>query len=70
MRARVFCLAVVLGLLAGPLHAAVTAPNIFGDHMVVQAGQAVPVWGKADPGEKVTVSLGGRSASTTAGCCG
>lgn len=70
MRARVFCLAVVLGMLAGPLFAAVTVPNIFGDHMVVQAGQAVPVWGKADPGEKVTVWLGGRSASTTAACCG
>lgn len=28
-------------------------PAIFGDHMVLQAGKDIPLWGKAKPGEKV-----------------
>ena len=36
----------------------VTVPSIIGDHMVLQNGAAIPVWGKADPGEQVTVTLG------------
>ncbi|HEX4130542.1 MAG TPA: sialate O-acetylesterase [Pirellulales bacterium] len=36
----------------------VRLPAIFSDHMVVQAGAAVPVWGWAEPGEEVSVSLG------------
>jgi sialate O-acetylesterase len=38
---------------------------IFSDHMVLQKARAVPVWGKAAPGEKITVSISGVSASTT-----
>ncbi|XHR28036.1 MAG: sialate O-acetylesterase [Chthoniobacteraceae bacterium] len=45
----------------------VSLPAIFGDHMVLQRDGAVPVWGHADPGEKVTVSAAGASASATAG---
>lgn len=70
MRGRIICLAVVLGLLAGPLYAAVSVPSIFGSHMVVQQGQAVPVWGKAEPGEEVSVSLGGHTAKATADSAG
>ncbi len=33
-------------------------PAVIGDNMVLQREMAVPIWGKADPGEKVTVSLG------------
>lgn len=40
---------------------------IFGDHMVLQQEARLPVWGTADPGEKVAVSLGDHSNSTTAG---
>lgn len=36
----------------------VRLPYIFGDGMVLQRGKAVPIWGWADPGEKVTVTLG------------
>lgn len=46
--------------------AEVSLPNIFGDHMVFQREQANPVWGKAAPGEKVSVSIGGQSHATTA----
>ncbi len=45
----------------------VTLPHVFGDNMVLQRGQRVPVWGKGAPGEKVTVSFAGQSVSTTAG---
>ena len=44
--------------------AKVSLPNIFGDHMVLQREQANPVWGKASPGEKVIVSIGGQSHTT------
>jgi sialate O-acetylesterase len=32
--------------------------------MVLQREQANPVWGKASPGEKVIVSIGGQSHAT------
>ena len=32
-------------------------PSIFGDHMVLQQGRVVPVWGWADPGRSVHVEL-------------
>jgi sialate O-acetylesterase len=44
----------------------VTLPNIFGDHMVLQREQSNPVWGKADPGEKITVSISGQTHEAVA----
>lgn len=38
----------------------------FQDHMVLQAGLPVPVWGKADPGETVTVRFAGQEVAGTA----
>jgi len=43
----------------------VRLPAIFGDHMVLQRDMSVPVWGTADPGEKVTVQIGDHTATTT-----
>src|SRR5690606_26842398 len=37
-------------------------PAIFAAHMVVQRDREVPVWGWGDPGETVTVTLGGKTA--------
>ena len=37
--------------------AAVAVDPMFSDHMVLQRDLAVPVWGKAEPGEKVKVKL-------------
>ena len=56
-------------LVIGPTwgHAVIKVPPIFSDHMVVQAGQPVPVWGTADPGQKIAVSIGGQSKVTEAG---
>jgi len=41
-------------------------PAIFGDHMVLQRGQPNPVWGWADPGETVTVTIGQQTHSSVA----
>ena len=38
----------------------------FADRMVLQRERTVPVWGKASPGEKVTVAFAGQSVSTKA----
>ncbi len=56
-----FCLSVVVA------SADVTLPHIFSDHMVLQQGQPVPLWGLANPGEKVAIAFGGETASTNAG---
>jgi sialate O-acetylesterase len=48
------------------VQADVRLPKIFGDHMVVQQKQPLPVWGWAEPGEKVTVRLAKSEASATA----
>ena len=34
------------------------------DYMVLQQGQRLPVWGWAEPGESVTVSIAGQSHTT------
>ncbi|MBT3376293.1 MAG: hypothetical protein HN742_19230 [Lentisphaerae bacterium] len=38
----------------------------FGDHMVLQRGIPVPVWGTADPGETVTITFRDQKRSATA----
>jgi sialate O-acetylesterase len=42
----------------------------FTDHMVLQQGDAAPVWGTAEPGENVSVSVGDQTQSTTTGADG
>jgi sialate O-acetylesterase len=63
---------ITLLVAAGSLtaRADVRLPAIFSDHMVVQANAPVPIWGWAEPGEEVAVSLGGESASGQAGTDG
>lgn len=51
-------------------HAAVKLPAIFTDHMVLQRGMPVPVWGKADPGEEVTVEFAGQKKTAKADASG
>lgn len=45
-------------------------PHIFGDHMVLQAGKQVPVWGTAARDERVTVTFAGQSVATRASADG
>lgn len=47
-------------------YADVKMPALFQDSLVLQRGMSNPVWGWADDGEKVTVTLAGKSKSTTA----
>jgi sialate O-acetylesterase len=70
IRSRVPMIGIALMLLAAPVHAEVWMPSVFGDHMVLQEGTAVPVWGTASPGEDVRVEVAGRSARTKAGADG
>ena len=48
----------------------VTLSPLFSDGAVLQRGQAVPVWGTAEPGEAVTVTINGKKAAATAGADG
>jgi len=64
--ARIFVLAVVLLASSTTARAKVKLPAIFGNHMVLQRDATVPVWGWAEPGEKVTVAIAGQKVSATA----
>lgn len=52
--------------LAGALEGAVKLPALISDHMVLQAGMPVRIWGTADPGESVRVAMLGQSVATKA----
>lgn len=45
----------------------VRLPALFSDHLVLQRGKPIPVWGWADAGEAVTVSIAGQTQPATAG---
>ena len=47
------------------MYAKVTLPQLFQQGMVVQRGKPIPVWGKADAGERITVTLNKKQAATT-----
>ncbi len=67
-RKRLFCVSMIL-VFAGMItsaHADVKLASIFGDSMVLQRDLPVPVWGWADAGEEVTVTLGDQSKKVTA----
>ncbi len=57
----------IVALCTGISAEAVTLPHIFGDNMVLQRGQRVPVWGKGAPGEEVSVTFAGQEAKTRVG---
>ena len=71
MKSKCIAAAALMSLFsAGIVRADVKLPAIFGDHMVLQRGQKVPVWGTADAGEQVNVSIGDTKATATAGADG
>ena len=59
-------LPVLIALCLSHLRAEVVPSSMFGDQMVLQRGMPVPVWGKAQPGEEVTVRFAGHAVSATA----
>jgi sialate O-acetylesterase len=50
--------------------AAVSFPDVFGDHAIVQKAADTAIWGRAEPGEAVEVSLGATAAAAVAGADG
>lgn len=62
------CLAIVAN--SASLFADPTLPTLLTDHMVVQQQRPIHIWGKAEPGEKITVTLGEAAASATASSSG
>src|SRR5687767_7091962 len=59
-----------LACVAAPAAADVKLANLFSNSMVLQQGTAVPVWGTAEAGEQVTVSVAGQTAQATADASG
>ncbi|HSI83534.1 MAG TPA: sialate O-acetylesterase [Candidatus Methylacidiphilales bacterium] len=68
-RIRIVLLIAMMMALTGAqqMEAAVQLPAIFSDHMVLQSGKPLPVWGKANPHEAVTVGIGNQKKTTEAG---
>ena len=62
-----FVVAGILCVLCGAGHADVRVPAIIGEHMMLQAGTNTPIYGGADPGEAVAVTVGESKAATAAG---
>lgn len=60
----------LLVALAGVARAEVSLPSVFGDHMVLQRDKAVPIWGRARPNERITVTCAGQTKTTRAGTKG
>lgn len=56
----------LLVVAASPALAGVWLPDVFGDDMVLQAEQRLPVWGKADPGDRVRVEFEGERGRSLA----
>lgn len=52
------------------LHAEVRLPAVFSDHIVLQGGAPVTVWGWAEAKEVVSVSIAGQTKTTEAGADG
>jgi sialate O-acetylesterase len=67
-RALICCFLVALAVTAA--QAAVKLPAVIGDGMVLQRGRPVPIWGWADTGEEVTVTIGNQKHMAKAGSDG
>jgi sialate O-acetylesterase len=54
-------------LFAAALSADIRLPSLLGDHMVLQQGKPIKVWGWAEPGEVLSVVFMNQRVQTTAG---
>jgi len=70
MRSRLILLTALFLILTSLLPAAITLPRLISDHMMFQQGIPARVWGKAGPGETVTVRFREQSVSARAGADG
>jgi sialate O-acetylesterase len=63
---RYFVILILASIWSQSVMAEVTLNGIFTDNMVLQHGTGTPVFGLADPGEKVTVQVAGQKADAMA----
>lgn len=63
---RTFCIALFLSFLFLQSKAQLSTARIFGDHMVLQRNQDIPVWGWSTKGSKIRVTLNGQKVHTKA----
>jgi sialate O-acetylesterase len=61
-----FIVTAILVCFISQSQAQLSTAKLFGDHMVLQRNQQVPVWGWATKNAKVSVRLGGQTVSTKA----
>ena len=68
MKRYLFFVALATLLACGTLQAKITLPSVIGDNMVLQQQTDAALWGKAEPGRKVTVktSWNKKTVRTTA----
>ena len=62
---KLFFLCATLFCLTG-IDAKITMPQLFQNGMVMQRNKPIPVWGKADAGETVTIKFNKKAYTTTA----
>jgi sialate O-acetylesterase len=62
----VLCASLAIAASAAPARAQAQLASPFGDHMVLQRGRPLPIWGTAAPGERVQVAFREASAETQA----
>ncbi|MBM3747073.1 MAG: sialate O-acetylesterase, partial [Acidobacteria bacterium] len=55
---------------AAPLLAEVRLPAVISDHMLLQQGVPVRIWGRAEPGEAVRVEVAGQRVAAEADASG
>src|SRR6059036_3566396 len=74
LRSRTRWTMLVWGLLtllaAADARADVRLPALISDHMVLQQGMEVAIWGAADPGESIIVKFRGQQGAAVAGADG
>ncbi|WP_066633408.1 sialate O-acetylesterase [Labilibacter marinus] len=63
---RIIFSVLLTGLGLSSISAELSLPNIFGDHMVLQRNQINTIWGTAEKGEKITVSIADQKHFTKA----
>lgn len=59
-------LAIVIALSPAALRANPVLPHLFSDHMVLQRNKEISIWGTADPGEKLAVTVASSSRDVVA----
>src|SRR5688500_239127 len=64
-----FCALLVIFFASHAL-AEIKLPSLFADHMVLQRGMAVPVWGTVEPNQEVTFEIAGKTAKAKADASG